>query len=115
MPDLDVDAGNISDSIIRKIFPPAQRVWRILWTPYSKLIPHRSPLSHMPILGTLLRIGYIFLIINLFSILSHLIFDTVSHFYFVWDWSFVTGLMHVDAIHYFADKTIKGKEIFDND
>ena len=113
MPDLDVDNGNITDTIIRRVSRPAQKLWRLIWTPYSKLIPHRSPLSHMPVLGTLLRIGYIFLIINIFSILSHFFFDTVSRFYFVWDWSFVTGLMHVDAIHYFADKTIKGKEMFE--
>lgn len=110
-PDLDVDKGNISDTYLRRMFPPAQWLWRTIWTPYSRLIPHRSPISHAPILGTVLRIGYIFLLINGFYILSHFLFDTVSRFYFVWDWSFVMGLCHVDTLHWFADVTIKGKEV----
>lgn len=111
-PDLDLDNGNITDSLIRKVFPPAQVIWRILWTPYSKLIPHRSPFSHAPVLGTFLRIGYMFLIINLISILYHLIVDTVFSFYFVWNWSLVAGLCHVDTIHFLVDITIKSKEEF---
>ena len=35
-------------------------LWRIYWLPYSKLIPHRSPLSHLPGAGTLLRWLYLF-------------------------------------------------------
>lgn len=34
-----------------------------LWWPYAKLIPHRHPLSHFPILGTFLRTAYLFLIV----------------------------------------------------
>jgi uncharacterized metal-binding protein len=118
-PDLDIDAGNISDTMIRKIFPPAQWLWRILWTPYAKLISHRSPISHFPFIGTLFRIGYIFLLLNLFSWLFSLfgnIFSnyTVSFIWF-WNWSFVLGLCHVDTLHYFADISIKGKETFEGE
>lgn len=113
MPDLDVDGGNITDSFIRKVFPPAQWLWRTIWTPYSKFIPHRSPLSHAPILGTVLRIGYLFLIVNIVNLLFHWIVDTVFSLYFVWDWSFFFGLCHVDTIHYLVDITIKGKESFE--
>jgi len=116
-PDLDIDKGNVSDTLIRKIFPPAQWIWRILWTPYAKLISHRSPISHFPFLGTLFRIGYIFLLLNLFKFLFFLfgnIFSTVSLIWF-WNWWLVLGLCHVDICHYLADITIKSKEQFENE
>lgn len=58
-PDLDV-VGTRADGLIRKElgFIPAV-VWGLLWNPYSALIPHRSMLSHGPIVGTLIRIVYI--------------------------------------------------------
>jgi uncharacterized metal-binding protein len=36
--------------------------WSVLgfiWIPYQKIIPHRSPLSHAPVLGSLLRLAYL--------------------------------------------------------
>ena len=112
MPDMDVDGGNISDFFIRKVSRPAQWLWRLFWTPYALLIPHRHKLSHLPILGTVVRIGYVFLLINLINMVGLLfrgLFDSVS-LVWIWDWSFFFGLAHVDAIHWFADWTIKGKE-----
>jgi uncharacterized metal-binding protein len=115
-PDMDVNKGNVSDQIIRKVSRPAQFLWRLFWTPYAILVPHRHTISHFPILGTVLRIGYIFFVINiligLFKLLWSL-FDTVS-FIWLWDWSFFFGLCHVDAIHWFVDNTIKGKETFED-
>lgn len=35
------------------------RLWGWFWMPYEKLLPHRSPFSHYPILGTLLRQFYL--------------------------------------------------------
>lgn len=59
-PDLDVDGGNESDFIIRKKFGTVpQALWRVFWFAYSKLVPHRSAISHFPILGTTIRVGYI--------------------------------------------------------
>ena len=116
MPDMDVDNGNISDYYIRKIFRPAQWLWRLFWTPYALLIPHRHNISHFPILGTLIRIGYVFLVLNLINILFRSIlsmFDTVS-LVWIWDWSFFFGLAHVDTIHFVVDKTIKGRETLEN-
>ena len=114
-PDLDIDNGNISDTVIRKVFPPAQWIWRILWTPYAKLISHRSPISHFPIIGTLFRIGYIFLLLNLFNWLFSLfgnIFNNTVSFVWFWNTSFVFGLIHVDTLHFLADMTIRGSEQF---
>jgi uncharacterized metal-binding protein len=59
-PDLDVDRGcrafHVVEETVGKI--PAL-IWRIIWLPYSWLIPHRSPLSHLPLIGTALRLGYL--------------------------------------------------------
>jgi uncharacterized metal-binding protein len=114
MPDMDVNGGNISDLFIRKVSRPVQWLWRAFWHPYAILVPHRHFISHFPVVGTVLRIGYIFLIINLLSVVSHLLFDTVSRFYWLWDWSFFLGLAHVDTIHFLVDNTIKGKETFED-
>jgi uncharacterized metal-binding protein len=32
---------------------------RLLWWPYRRLLPHRSPLSHSPLLGTAGRLAYL--------------------------------------------------------
>lgn len=111
-PDLDIDKGNISDSFLRKVFPPIQWVWRTVWFPYAKLLPHRSPLSHFPILGTLLRIGYIFLIVNVLHFIFHLMTGNTVSIVWIWNWSFVFGLCHVDTCHFLADISIKSKEQF---
>lgn len=112
MPDMDVNNGNISDYFIRKVSRPAQWIWRLFWTPYALLVPHRHAVSHMPIMGTILRIGYVFTVLNMLNLLLRLLwsmFDTVSLIW-LWDWSFFFGLCHVDFIHFMVDKTIKGKE-----
>jgi len=38
--------------------PRGPRLWRLYWTPYERVMGHRSRLSHFPILGTALRIVY---------------------------------------------------------
>jgi uncharacterized metal-binding protein len=115
-PDMDVDGGNISDQYIRKVSRPAQWLWRLFWTPYALLVPHRHFVSHFPIVGTLLRVGYVFMLINIINFIAWIgfqLFDTVS-FLWLWDWSFFFGLCHVDAVHWAVDNTIKGKETLEN-
>jgi uncharacterized metal-binding protein len=34
-------------------------VLKIIWLPYQRFIPHRSPLSHAPVLGSALRLLYL--------------------------------------------------------
>jgi len=34
-------------------------VLKIVWVPYQKNIPHRSPLSHAPLLGSAIRLAYL--------------------------------------------------------
>ena len=116
-PDLDLNNGNVSDSMIRKVFPPAQTVWRLAWSPYSKLVPHRHPISHFPFLGTVLRIGYLLGVVNVFSVVTYLVMkwfgldDSVSVIFF-WNWSFVFGLCHADIVHWAVDHTIRSKDEF---
>ncbi|WP_099065884.1 metal-binding protein [Nostoc linckia] len=51
---------------------------RWIWKPYQRLIPHRgrfvyrNPLSHAPIIGTILRIGYLAMLCLPLVILSRL-------------------------------------------
>lgn len=116
-PDHDVDAGNISHSIIRKVSTVSEKIWKYFWLPYALAIPHRGTLSHFPFIGTLARLGYLMAGINLigfigWGIVSLVGIDTMSHFIWWWNWSFFFGLAHSDIVHWAADLTIKGKEIF---
>lgn len=116
-PDHDVDAGNITDTIIRRVSPKLQWAWRRFWTPYALAIPHRGTISHFPILSTFLRLVYILIAVNIIKFIWWGIIrslgwtDTVS-FAFWWNWSFFWGLAHVDTVHWAADRYIKGKEQF---
>ena len=81
-PDLDVDAGNISNQIIRdriggrpngkqrdhswfiirrRVAWLVEKAWDGLWYFYRKSLKHGSELSHFPIISTLFRLGYLFL------------------------------------------------------
>ena len=83
-PDLDVDAGNISNQIIRekiggkpsgrqkdkpwfvirrRIAWAVEKVWDGLWFIYRGSVKHGSPLSHFPVISTLFRLAYLFLIL----------------------------------------------------
>lgn len=58
-PDLDVEKGYIGFFYLRKIFPPLYYFWRYYWFLYSKFVPHRSWISHSPIISTLIRVAYL--------------------------------------------------------
>ena len=36
-------------------------LWSWFWLPYSKIVPHRSLISHFPVIGTMIRVGYAYL------------------------------------------------------
>ena len=81
-PDLDVPGPTYSVYQIRRLAGKAEHfavfLWRLLWLPYARLIPHRSYWSHFPVFSTLLRLAY--LLLPLFGLLLGL-----------WFSSFVTG------------------------
>ena len=60
-PDLDVDHGNISNTIIRnRAGRWAEIGWNMLWYFYKGSLQHGSALSHFPIVSTMFRLAYIF-------------------------------------------------------
>jgi uncharacterized metal-binding protein len=107
-PDLDLDAKNLSYKFFRKY--KTETLWSALWHYYRGSIKHGSPLSHLPVLGTLGRLAYMFLFC---IILPNLFLSWIG-----WDfwrettwwanfaisrWRFTMGLASADAIHWFLD------------
>lgn len=58
-PDLDVVHRTKSEARVASIHPILGLVWYWFWLPYAKAIPHRSWVSHLPIVGTGLRVLYL--------------------------------------------------------
>jgi len=89
MPDLDVDEGSISQHFVRSTSWIAEKIWWGYWYPYRRLISHRSFWSHFPVVGTAIRVLYLFWWFYLagFSLPP----------------AFLSGLVAVDAIHWFMD------------
>ena len=57
-PDLDVDDGNYSFYLLRKINPILSNVLQYYWKIYALAIKHRSFISHSPIISTVIRFIY---------------------------------------------------------
>lgn len=103
-PDLDVDAGNRSYTLVRG-FPGLgwafHKVWTIFWWPYAKLVPHRHPISHAPVLGTLIRLGYIAVWMWLLGRAFSFVLPPLPWHHL---WTAALSLALADAAHYFLDK-----------
>lgn len=39
-------------------------LWKVFWYPYALLMPHRSPLSHLPVLADVIRITYFTMLVG---------------------------------------------------
>ena len=114
-PDLDVNAGSISEEEVREISPFGENLWWIYWFPYRKILPHRSPFSHWPIIGTMGRLLYIgipywislavtyFLYPSWFNWLAQngIWLITLPYFRVV-----VLGLAGADLLHFFMDRRV---------
>jgi uncharacterized metal-binding protein len=58
-PDLDVEQRVHAAGLVRRAGGGVLGgLWRLFWWPYARLIPHRHPLSHGPVIGTLVRLVY---------------------------------------------------------
>lgn len=64
-PDLDVDTITVSEWRMIKRFWIFGMLWVVIWYPYAWAIPHRSPLSHWPLIGTAGRVLYLLCLIKL--------------------------------------------------
>jgi uncharacterized metal-binding protein len=112
-PDADVDAGNISNTIIKqKAGWFGERLWRKFWSGYSGSFKHGRFASHFPIFGTFVRLAYIYfwliflphaLIKLLFSPHWELIYVLGWYAKIIFDTAFFVGLAGSDTIHYFLD------------
>ncbi len=103
-PDLDVDDGFIGLSHLRRmpvVGTALSWIWRAFWWPYSKTVPHRSAISHAPIVGTVLRVGYLtlpLLVMNFMGVPMTL--PTGFGRWFI-------GLCLADGLHIILDWTVK--------
>jgi uncharacterized metal-binding protein len=82
-PDSDQDIFTYQDWITKNIDYYFSILWYAIWWAYSKAIPHRSWLSHSPIIGTFLRIFYLFV---LFSPIIY-IYKLHNYIFYYWDYS----------------------------
>jgi uncharacterized metal-binding protein len=102
-PDLDVDGVTKSEWEMIKKFWILGMVWVTLWYPYAWLIPHRSPLSHFPLIGTAGRVFYLMIVITAVTALFHIrwsVMDAVNHPAFT---PWFVGLVVTDTAHYVMD------------
>ncbi len=108
-PDLDVDSGCISYDVVRRSAGKhIERLWAIYWRPYALLIPHRSRLSHLPVLGTLLRLAYLAILPALIwffaAAIPSLNWILARPSFPAWSAWAIGGLMLADTLHYAMDK-----------
>ena len=110
-PDLDISSRTRSEYLVYRYmgrFPGA--LWFAFWWLYARLIPHRSPLSHWPIIGTMGRFLYVYLFGGfLWYGAAWLITGTGAWIpMFQWlqtptfAWALV-GLSLADTLHFFMD------------
>jgi uncharacterized metal-binding protein len=111
-PDLDVDNGSISQRTVRRSTGCLiGAAWALLWKPYAILIPHRSPLSHAPLLSTVIRLAYLTLFFHVVWYLLHVtlyIPPLYPHAGLIavppWFWPAFAGLAITDALHWLFDR-----------
>lgn len=91
-PDLDVNSR----------FPrrsPSKWIPWLIFLPYAKFINHRSPLSHMPVVGTLFRLVYLGI---LMAVIIRVLGISAEIVYGPFQWIFI-GMVISDMIHFFMD------------
>ncbi|MHC1733429.1 MAG: DUF2227 family putative metal-binding protein [Bacteroidales bacterium] len=114
-PDLDISEGCFSMAVIRKIGGPmAERIWKVFWWPYGVLIPHRHWLSHLPVVSTSLRLGYLGIIAMTICLLLSLgglfpapdIKFSIEEIVESNSFLLFCGLCLSDTLHFVMDKTL---------
>ncbi len=110
-PDLDVRHRDThAETIMRRSLGClGGGIWNLLWLPYAYLIPHhRHPLSHWPILGTAVRLLYLFALplIVYWLVAPRLGWTPADLFWQPVLWWAVGGLALVDALHWLMDRLL---------
>jgi uncharacterized metal-binding protein len=80
-------------------------VWWLFWWPYSKMVGHRSPISHFPIMGTIIRIIYIL-------IPAIVILHKVAPGWVPGLLIFTSGMIVSDTVHFVLDILSTGYKRF---
>ena len=91
-PDLDLNKLTYSGRLVYNFCPLIGVIWRGIWYPYSRVIPHRHWVSHIPVLSTLLRLLY----------LSPVTIPILVYLPGLF-WSVTGGLLLSDVVHFFTD------------
>jgi uncharacterized metal-binding protein len=104
-PDLDQEQKTISEALVAKL-PVLGWLFRLYFYPYAWVFPHRSPFTHLPFLGTVIRALYI--VIPLFILSICKIPDALYNFfllpYLSWHMLWLlAGLCASDIFHWMAD------------
>lgn len=116
-PDLDVDAGNISNKIIKqRVGWFGEKLWRWFWSGYSGSFKHGQTASHLPIFSTFVRIAYVYFWL---IFLPHFLIKLLGLFHwelmYVLQWyatiffdvRFFAGLAGADFVHFGLDLMTK--------
>lgn len=103
-PDLDQVGVSKSEWGLVKWLGPVGFLWMAFWWPYARVIPHRSPWSHLPGLGTLGRILYSIILLSLiWIILGRPALPVIPE----WGWALAhggwRGLLVSDIGHFLLD------------
>lgn len=110
-PDLDVEHRTESEYLIyRWLGKFLGAVWFAFWWLYGKVIPHRHFISHFPVIGTLGRIAYIYLLGGVLWYGSTVLVTGSGAWLPLMAWlanpTFswgVVGLILADTLHYIMD------------
>ncbi len=112
-PDLDIRQSTHAERVMRNSAGQFGRflawVWFWVWWPYAHFIPrHRHPLSHMPLLGTVLRLVYLSALLGaIYALLDWLFvlpaFSEISSALISLIPWWLAGLVIVDALHAVMD------------
>ena len=106
-PDLDVNHRTESELLLWQVSPLVGFPFLLAWFPYAYVIDHRSPVSHLPLLGTLGRLLYLCAVLALVQVHLNLLPVRIDLFF----WTryptctavFVAGLALSDLVHWLLD------------
>lgn len=98
-PDLDQESISSSEYTLIKWTMGLGFLWAMLWYPYARLLKHRSPWSHFPLVGTAGRLLYL----GIFVAIAMSFGWKPPSWPMQWvEWA-VTGLAISDAAHWLLD------------